>query len=59
MRWGQLRLAGEPTSPSPSLTRRVPSLSPRKRAERTIFDWNAAKRMATRAKIIPKLLWFP
>src|SRR5713101_965028 len=36
VRWGspRLRTAAPPTSPSPSLTRRGPSLSPRKRAER-------------------------
>jgi hypothetical protein len=36
VRWGSGRsvVAASPTSPSPSLTRRVPSLSPRKRAER-------------------------
>ena len=36
VRWGSGRsvVAASPTSPSPSLSRRVPSLSPRKRAER-------------------------
>ena len=34
MRWGTARMLQQPTSPSPSLKRRVPSLSARLRAER-------------------------